>query len=543
MPLLDAARRRVCNGANATSQENPMLEGLSTNRLCESSAACLASSGKAFVIRYYSRTTRQPEKQLRPREAAELARAGLQLAVVYQDRARDTADFNFERGQLDGASAFASAGQVGQPGGSAIYFAVDTDFSAAQIRQFVEPYFRGVREALDQASGGASIYRVGVYGSGLCCRLLKSAGLAEFTWLAEATGWRESRGYTDFDVQQFVTDQALCDIGNGWQRCTARPGFGQFQPVGFAVRSSDLPTLQVKATQLNLRFVPSAQGNEPIVKLPQGTPVVVLGESAPGWLRVRVNLGGATYIGHVSAAHLQPLVQAPPPPPAPTGVPAVHLSENSPSARRCSTGGRASPIGEAGRPTRDSGTPAAQRVQQLIAIADWLDVERSARYLPADSKTYCNIYATDYCYLAGAYLPRCWWTGDALLRLGDGQSVAPAYDRTIREMRADDLYRWLIDFGPRFGWRRVADATALQAAANAGGVGVICADRREEGRSGHITVVVPETTAHRAQRDAAGNVSQPLQSQAGTRNRRHGSAGTDWWLGSQFVGHVMFVHD
>ena len=29
--------------------------------------------------------------------------------------------------------------QVGQPAGSAIYFAVDTDFSAAQIRQFVRP--------------------------------------------------------------------------------------------------------------------------------------------------------------------------------------------------------------------------------------------------------------------------------------------------------------------------------------------------------------------------------------------------------------------
>ena len=219
------------------------------------------------------------------------------------------------------------------------------------------------------------------------------------------------------------------------------------------------------------------------------------------------------------------------------------MSENSASARRSSTGGRASPIGEAGRPTRDPSASADRRLQQLTAIADWLDVERSARYLPADGKTYCNIYATDYCYLAAAYLPRCWWTGDALLRMGAGQVVEPQYDRSIREMRADDLYRWLIDFGAMFGWRRVADATALQRAANVGGVGVICADRHDEGRSGHITVVVPETASSKALRDAAGNVTQPLQSQAGSRNRRYGSAGTDWWLGSQFVGHVMFVHD
>jgi hypothetical protein len=258
---------------------------------------------------------------------------------------------------------------------------------------------------------------------------------------------------------------------------------------------------------------------------------------------VRVNLSGATYIGHVKATHLEPLRTTPTAPPVLRPVPAVHLSENSPSSRRDRTSGRASPIGEPGRPTRDITASAGQRVQQLTAIADWLDVEHSARYLPADGKTFCNIYATDYCYLAGAYLPRCWWTGDALLRMGAGQVVEPQYDRSIREMRADDLYRWLIDFGERYGWRRVADATALQNAANAGGVGVICADRREEGRSGHITVVVPETATAQAVRDAAGNVSQPLQSQAGTRNRRYGSAGTSWWLGGQFVGHVMYVHD
>lgn len=150
-----------------------MLEGISTNRLCDTSATCLAAGGKSFVFRYYSRTTTQPEKQLRPKEAAEIARAGLQIAVVYQDRARLTDDFSLARGQVDGSSAFASAGQVGQPAGSAIYFAVDVDFNSAQINQFVLPYFRGVRTALDGASGGISHYRMGVYGSGLTCRLLK----------------------------------------------------------------------------------------------------------------------------------------------------------------------------------------------------------------------------------------------------------------------------------------------------------------------------------------------------------------------------------
>ena len=520
-----------------------MLEGISTNRLCESSADCLAAQGKVFVFRYYSRTTTQPEKQLRPREAAELARAGVQIAVVYQDRARQTEDFGRDRGLLDGASAFSAAGQIGQPAGSAIYFAVDEDFSEQQIRNAVLPYFGGVRQALNAASGGTSRFGIGVYGSGLSCRLLRAAGLVDFTWLAEATGWRESRTYTAYDVRQYLTDAPLCGIANGWQRCTATGDFGQFVPVGFDVRANDAPSMRVRASQLNLRFVPTADNNTPITQLPEGTPVVVLGDSAPGWVRVRVQLGGATFIGHVSAQHLEPLAAPPPTPSAPPPVPPIHLSENSPSARRNATSGRAAPIGETGRPGRDRAAMPAQRAAQLTAIADWLDVERSARYQPADGKTYCNIYATDYCYLADAYLPRCWWTGEALLRWGAGQTVEATYERTIREMRADDLYRWLIDFGPMFGWRRVADASALQGAANAGGVGVICADRRAEGRSGHITVVVPETDTARARRDAAGNVAQPLQSQAGSRNHRYGSSGPSWWLGEQFVGHVMFVHD
>ncbi|APW37983.1 hypothetical protein RD110_12915 [Rhodoferax koreense] len=519
-----------------------MLEGISTNRLCESSAGCLVAAGKQFVIRYYSRTTTQPQKQLRPKEAAELARAGLQIAVVYQDRARQEEDFGLARGRLDGASAFASAGQVGQPSGSAIYFAVDTDFSAKQIRDVVLPYFKGVHAALDAASGGSSHFRVGVYGSGLTCRLLRQAGLVDLAWLAEATGWAESKTFTDWDIKQFVTHQTLCDIADGWQRCTAQPVFGQFQPIGFEVRAEEGRVMHVAATALNLRFVPSAEGNTPIVALPHGTALRVLGESAPGWSRVRVVLGEATYIGHVRSSFLE-VASARTVPASVPAIPAVHWKENNPAARRQSTGALASPIGEPGRPTRNPSAPAATQLQQLARLADWLDVEASARYARRDGLTFCNVYAADYCYLAAVYLPRVWWTGAAIARLAAGQAVQAAYGDTVREMRADDLYQWLLDFGAMFGWRRVPDATALQAAANGGGVGIVCADRETPGRPGHITVVVPEADGHVALRDAAGNVDQPLQSQAGAVNKRFGSAGRNWWLGAEFRGHVFFVHD
>jgi hypothetical protein len=113
----------------------------------------------------------------------------------------------------------------------ALLLAHDADFSAAQIAQFVLPYFQGVQDALDAASGGMSVYRVGVYGSGLECRTLRDAGLACFSWLAESRGWRESATYTGWNIKQFVTDEPLCDLGNGWQRCTAKAQFGQFRPL------------------------------------------------------------------------------------------------------------------------------------------------------------------------------------------------------------------------------------------------------------------------------------------------------------------------
>ncbi len=522
-----------------------MTEGISTNRRCESSADCLAASGLSFVVRYHSRTTTQPEKRLTPKEAAAMARAGLDIVTVYQDRAREPEDFGAERGEQDGQSALVFAGQVGQPVDSAIYFAVDVDFSEHQLHSFVMPYFRGVIKAFE-ASPGGSARRIGVYGSGLTCRLLKAElPIVTFAWLAESTGWRESAAYTGWDIKQHLNQGAtLCSLGPSFERCEARGAFGQFRPVGFALTSGQGKLMMVTATSLNLRVAPATQGNDPIAHLPQGTIVNVLGSSAPGWSRVRCTLDGGDVIGHVSDAFLAPpsadahalaLLAAP-------TLPAVHLGENNVASSRAAISGRAYPLGEPGRPSRRATADVAAKCADLRAIGDWLAVATSARYQP-ETVTFCNVYAADYCYLAAVYLPRVWWTDKAIAATIHGTVPAVAYGQTVRELRADDLNHWLIDYGAQFGWRRVFDATALQAAANQGGVGLICADREAEGRPGHISVVVPEEPAHQATRDPDGHVAQPLQTQAGAHNFRYGSAGPDWWRGSQFQSYVFFVHD
>jgi len=216
----DGARRH--RDLLTPASREALVNGLSTNRRCTNSAACLRQEGQEFVFRYYSETTKQPEKALTPGEAQALHAAGLRVAVVYQDRARGPEDFSQPDGLRDGQFACQYARVVGQPSSSTIFFAVDYDAAPADMAR-IQAYFRGVRDALAAAAAGGTGYRVGVYGSGFVCRKLAEESLVTHTWLAEATGWRESASYQDWNIRQSVPHEALCKLpSDGWERCVSQ---------------------------------------------------------------------------------------------------------------------------------------------------------------------------------------------------------------------------------------------------------------------------------------------------------------------------------
>jgi hypothetical protein len=220
-------------------------------------------------------------------------------------------------------------------------------------------------------------------------------------------------------------------------------------------------------------------------------------------------------------------------------IPAVHLPvPKGQIIIRDRSGGRAYPLNEPNQPIRGGSTPTQKR-KQLAQIINWLRVDVSSRYTPGNGKTYCNIYAYDYCYLAGVYLPRVWWTSIALKKLALGQSVAAKYDTTVGELNANSLHNWFEKFGQQFGWVRTADLTALQTAANEGQVCIITGRRVDLSRSGHICAVVSETSSNQAKRKGS-EVIIPLQSQAGSRNFRYG--GTRWWTDSRFSKYGFWIH-
>jgi hypothetical protein len=295
----------------------------------------------------------------------------------------------------------------------------------------------------------------------------------------------------------------------------------------------------VSATSLNLRSEPRVSPSSRIATLPQGHAVERLEDGPEGWWKVRTTLNGTALAGFVARQFLTETDTAAPA--VVRGVSAVHLRENRPEVKRSVATGRAFPLGEADRPRRDSATQ-EQRIQQLHDIVAYLDVEHNARYRPTSGATYCNIYAYDYCYLAGVYLPRVWWTAHALVDLRAGRAVAARYDDTVRELNANALFDWLRDSGGAFGWHRVMQAEDLQQVANAGGIGIICAQRKDLNRSGHICVVVPERPPDAAKR-TAGSVNLPLQSQAGTRNFCYSCGTSRWWAGDQFRAFGFWVHD
>lgn len=285
--------------------------------------------------------------------------------------------------------------------------------------------------------------------------------------------------------------------------------------------------------------------------LPDGQPVRALtGQAVNGFIEVETSLAGALLRGFASKKFLVPdeapaeiplVVPAATPPAA--GIVGVTMPRRPGSLTRRRDPADAHSLNENGQPGRSGITPEQLRAE-IAAIVDWLAVDepRHLRYQPHDGLTFCNIYAHDLCHLAGIYLPRVWWTSRALLRRAQGEDVAPRIGDTITEQRANDLFRWLREFGPDFGWRQTGTLTKLQAEVNQGAIGLIAARRKEDGRSGHIVVVVPEADDAPARRNAAGEVVAPLQSQAGVVNFRRGTGKPAWWNAEAFAESAFWLH-
>lgn len=218
------------------------MNGISTNEtLSRKTIQELKAAGIDFVFRYYcTDATKVPEKILQPKEAAIYASENMQVGVVYEfgggapRRNGDDShpeDFDPDKAERDAKVALKQADTVGQPKGTAIYFAVDHDFTDAGDLSKIYAYFNRVAAVFKAANSGSLPYKLGVYGSGMVCRTVKiRCPDVTFTWVAESTGWSESRTYADWSVKQsIVRKPKRFDLN--YEDCQAPTDFGGFVPT------------------------------------------------------------------------------------------------------------------------------------------------------------------------------------------------------------------------------------------------------------------------------------------------------------------------
>jgi len=152
---------------------------IDTNNNVSGHLSVLKALGVTAIGRYYASSQRKRVTRI---EASAISAAGLDLFVVFENSGDP--QLSFESGVHDAQIALGQAEALGQPEGTAIYFALEHDkfggFGTDHIPG-LKRYLDGVKHVLGPQ------YKVGVYGDGVVCKTALDAGLCDFTWLSAST--------------------------------------------------------------------------------------------------------------------------------------------------------------------------------------------------------------------------------------------------------------------------------------------------------------------------------------------------------------------
>lgn len=222
--------------------------------------ARLASAGVRVAFRYYSQEDNLPGKNITRRERGILADHGIGLAIVYQFKGQANGRYVAGTGQRDAAFCLGRAQEIGQPGGSTIYFGIDND---RHDIDGVRAYLAAVRDSF------AGRYDIGVYGAGFHCQTILSDGLARYAWVPEAPAWRGTQDFVN--SRNWTLMQNKTNVSNSvWVRGSGLPidtnilnptfsEFGAFDGAGAPLRFDPIDTQLIA---LSRRFVAAPEGTD-----------------------------------------------------------------------------------------------------------------------------------------------------------------------------------------------------------------------------------------------------------------------------------------
>lgn len=155
-----------------------MAKGLDfTQKLTADKAKQLKADGYDFVCRYFA-NPQYVYKCLKPDEAKFITDAGLNIATVYENGAKDMTQGE-QRGKEDAKHYLSMAQQCGQPHGTAAYFAADFE-AHGQDFDSIEYYLKGAKSILPQ-------YIVRPYGDYDVIEEMVRRGVCDGGWMTY--GW------------------------------------------------------------------------------------------------------------------------------------------------------------------------------------------------------------------------------------------------------------------------------------------------------------------------------------------------------------------
>ena len=185
-------------------------------KLTAEMAKNLKKEGFDYVARYLGESW----KSFNQKEASLIHEAGLQLVSIFQKSANHAKYFSEAQGRLDGMEAMKWAKAVGQPEGSAIYFAVDFDVAANQV-PIILAYFSGIREELNR-------YKLGVYGSYRVINAMKD--YADYFWQTYA--WSRGAVANFIHMHQYENNVTVAGVKIDRNSILKSPGqWGKAEPI------------------------------------------------------------------------------------------------------------------------------------------------------------------------------------------------------------------------------------------------------------------------------------------------------------------------
>lgn len=168
--------------------------------LTASSAKALAAAGMQFACRYLVPASYAWKRLTRP-EAEAISAAGMVVVSVFETAANRPAG-GAAAGANDGAAAYKEAVAIGQPPGSAIYFAVDYDARSADY-DAIEAYLKAAAQQIGP-------YKVGVYGSYAVIEAMVARGAAVHFWQTYA--WSRGRRSGRANIYQYSNGQTVAGV-------------------------------------------------------------------------------------------------------------------------------------------------------------------------------------------------------------------------------------------------------------------------------------------------------------------------------------------